>query len=149
MPLCAIPVPIAMAGSVVVFEIEIVHGLAQEGDEVVGDPLEHTGSRVPEPLIDPMRAAYLRGFPTRCAVANINAIVSMSLGWTLPGGIRIRVRSSNFSKRSTSAMESINPEETSGVFSSIDRLGLRTSWAMCSRICCASGVMRWSRGNGN
>ena len=61
---------------------------------------------------------YLRGFPTRCAVANMFATVSMSLGCTFPAGIRMCVRSSSFSNKSTSAMESISPEETSGVFSS-------------------------------
>lgn len=34
-------------------------------------------------------APYFRGFPTRCAVANINATVSMSLGCTFPGGMRM------------------------------------------------------------
>ena len=37
-----------------------------------------------------------RGFPTRSAVANIFATVSMSLGCTFPAGIRRCVRSSSF-----------------------------------------------------
>src|SRR5271165_4870133 len=50
--------------------------------------------------------------------------------------------SSSFISRSTSAMESIRPDDTSGVFSSICRLGLRMSFATWSIICWASGVTR-------
>src|SRR5271165_5864969 len=56
--------------------------------------------------------------------------------------MRMCVRSSSFSNRSISAIESISPEETSGVFSSNVTPGLRMSRAMCSIICCASSVMR-------
>ena len=56
------------------------------------------------------RPCYLRGLPTRCAVANILATLSRSLGWTFPAGIRMCVRSSSFSSRTTSAIESIRPE---------------------------------------
>ncbi len=52
--------------------------------------------------------------PTRCAVANISLTVSMSLGCTLPGGIRKWVRSSSLSNKSTSAMESIKPRRNQG-----------------------------------
>src|SRR5271157_204829 len=67
---------------------------------------------------------YLRGFPTRWAVANILATVSRSFGFTAPGGMRIRVRSSSVSTTSPSAIESTNPDDTSGVFSSITSVGL-------------------------
>src|SRR6516225_11589010 len=64
----------------------------------------------------------------------------MSLGWTLPAGIRMRVMSSSFSSKSTSAMESIRPDDTSGVFSSICSPGFLTSFTTWSIIFCASGV---------
>src|SRR5271165_1947621 len=66
----------------------------------------------------------------------------MSLGCTLPAGIRRWVMSSSFKSRSTSAIESIRPDETSGVFSSIWRPGFLTNFTTWSIICCASGVTR-------
>src|SRR4029077_16255400 len=82
--------------------------------------------------------------PTRCAVANIFATVSRFFGCTFPAGMRMWVRSSSFSSRSTSAIESIKPEETSGVFSSIENPGFRISCMMWPIICWTSGVMRRS-----
>src|SRR5271165_4610543 len=87
-------------------------------------------------------AAYFLGLPTRCAVANINATVFMSLGWTLPAGMRRWVMSSSLMSKSTSAIESIRPDDTSGVFSSICSPGFLTSFTTWSIICCASGVTR-------
>ena len=52
---------------------------------------------------------YFLVLPTRSAVASMSATVFMSLGWTLPGGIRLWVTSSSFSSRSTSAIESMSP----------------------------------------
>jgi hypothetical protein len=44
------------------------------------------------------------------------------------------VRSSSFCNKSTRAIESINPDETSAVFSSIFTFGFRSSRTMCSNI---------------
>src|SRR5215472_4959948 len=56
--------------------------------------------------------------------------------------MRMLVMSSSFNSRSTSSIESINPEDTKAVFSSMEMAGFRIRRTMCSTICCSAEVMR-------